>query len=460
MICQKCNNILPDNSKFCQFCGSEIISISNKCCINCGLLLSENDRFCSYCGCVVIENKVAFNQIPINKLEGNEVLHNSIVENTSLLESESPSKRISSTKRKTTTKMIIGMILCASAIVLAIILTRPTDETKQEMYDRLCSSVVLLEVYDDTDTVIATASGFFINDDRTILTNYHVIEDAYSIIALTENGDSFAIHNILNINEPADIVIFSCAVNTGIQPLILADSDFAKKGDDIFTIGSPLGLRNSVSEGIISALWNDESIDYLQITAAISSGSSGGALFNSSGEVIGVTTAYFVDAQNLNIAVASNEIIDLAMGDNPVTLADFYIINHNESIEIANERSIDSNDSSITSTNISSPDKDTNTDIEKIDYTISVSPESATITVGETIQIMITHNNGTVGVFSKTVNYDYVNGTFSQGYHWDNNFTTFDITGLTAGVATIQFYYNTPTDEVIMSDPIQITIIE
>lgn len=95
-------------------------------------------------------------------------------------------------------------------------------------------------------------------------------------------------------------------------------------------IGSPLGLLNSVSFGNVSALFKDEGVSFIQFTAPISSGSSGGALFNDKGQVIGITTGSLTEGQNINLAVSIDEIINLYNKDNEyerVTLSKYSTLN-------------------------------------------------------------------------------------------------------------------------------------
>ena len=80
------------------------------------------------------------------------------------------------------------------------------------------------------------------------------------------------------------------------------------KGSIAVAIGSPLGLFNTVSTGIISNFWESEGIDLIQISIPITHGNSGGALFNESGKLIGITTSGMGEA-NLNFAISSSHII-------------------------------------------------------------------------------------------------------------------------------------------------------
>lgn len=209
-----------------------------------------------------------------------------------------------------------------------IIPSEAPQEDKQTMYGRLSKSVVLINIYDDYNEIIGTASGFYINDNTTLVTCDHVIEGAYYLEALCEDGSSTLCKEVIAHNAERDLAILKCETPLEVSPLTLGDSSSIAKGDSIFVIGSPLGLQNTVSEGIVSGIRMDGDTDIVQITAPISSGSSGGAVFNENGEVIGIASASFTKGQNLNLAIASNEVSELMserlQDSNYVLLSDLY----------------------------------------------------------------------------------------------------------------------------------------
>jgi len=94
------------------------------------------------------------------------------------------------------------------------------------------------------------------------------------------------------------------------RPLTLGDSDRLQVGEEVVAIGNPLSLESTVSNGIVSAIRTveDEGGKFLQVTAPISPGSSGGPLFNMAGEVVGITTSHLVGGQNLNFAIPINDV--------------------------------------------------------------------------------------------------------------------------------------------------------
>ena len=190
--------------------------------------------------------------------------------------------------------------------------------------------------YEEEDTVILNGSGFIFSEEGIIGTNYHVIDGYDSILIKTSDG---VFHNaeLLLVDEQNDIAIIRI-LDTLRQkfPFVkLGNSDEAKVGQIIYAVGSPLGFEYTISEGIIAAIREDEKVDFndpytyelitrtfdkvLQITAAISPGNSGGALFNSKGEVIGVTSYSYGFYGNLNFAIAINSFKDLI---NSVNFAD------------------------------------------------------------------------------------------------------------------------------------------
>lgn len=165
-------------------------------------------------------------------------------------------------------------------------------------------SVVKLNCYDKNGDLYATGSGFACFADNVIVTNYHVIEGSvYNIEASTEDGNTFDIAYVLATDEAKDIAILGTSVPHNLALLQPGNSDDLQKGEKVVAIGSPLGLLNSVSTGVFSGYTDENGMDVLQFTASISSGSSGGALFNDAGEVLGITFASYEAGQNLNLAI-------------------------------------------------------------------------------------------------------------------------------------------------------------
>ncbi|MBO4367283.1 MAG: serine protease [Clostridia bacterium] len=171
-------------------------------------------------------------------------------------------------------------------------------------------SVLMLEVYDAKGKEIATGSGFVMFDNMTLVTNYHVIEGGASITAVSDEGYEYSLNRVLVSSKYRDLAILRFSVPTVMKPLPYS-TESLKRSEGVVAIGSPLGFKNTVSKGNISGFYNEDNVDYIMFTASISHGSSGGALFNDKGEVVGVTSAYYTDGQNMNLAIAIHEATDL-----------------------------------------------------------------------------------------------------------------------------------------------------
>lgn len=164
-------------------------------------------------------------------------------------------------------------------------------------------AVMLLVVSDANGKEIATGTGFLVSSDGKLITNFHVIEKAVSAVAKAENGGLFPVEGVLASDPKNDLVLLKLRAKD--QPFLsLGDSEKAEAGTRIAVIGSPLGLEGTLSEGIVSAKRElMGGIRRLQITAAISSGSSGSPVMDAKGDVIGVAAASRRGGQALNFAV-------------------------------------------------------------------------------------------------------------------------------------------------------------
>ena len=204
-------------------------------------------------------------------------------------------------------KIVIILLVC----LLSSLTANSSAASFINDYDAIenaAGSVIYLETDDDyDDDQIIVGSGFIAFDSQTFVTNYHVIEDAIRIIAFDEKYNEYKIDKILAVDKERDIAIISLKTRTFFKPLQLAYNPVLKRGQPVATIGYPKGLFNTFSTGIISAIVDFKDRREIQFTAPISHGSSGGALFNDNGEVIGITSSLIEDGQNINFAIVLNE---------------------------------------------------------------------------------------------------------------------------------------------------------
>lgn len=200
-----------------------------------------------------------------------------------------------------------------------------------------CLSVVKLEIYDENDEIIGTGSGFVAFSNDLIVTNCHVMANAAKIVAYSDVGDSYTVSDVLCVNSDIDAAILCFESPTDLKPLPLNETGDVMRASSVVAIGSPKGFANTVSKGNVSYVFTEDDIRYIQFNAPISSGSSGGALLNDDGAVIGITTATYDDgvgqAQNLNFAVNILEVVELYnehKDDERTPLADWRNINTGE----------------------------------------------------------------------------------------------------------------------------------
>ncbi len=177
--------------------------------------------------------------------------------------------------------------------------------------DKAAGSVLMLNVYDERNTLFATGSGFVVFDNKTLVTNYHVIRDAEWILAVSDLGYQYLVTKVIAADEKRDIALLEFYSPTDLTPLVLRFGQERKRAAPVVAIGSPQGVKNTVSLGNISAVYEEADVQYIQFTAPISHGSSGGALFDDAGQVIGITSMYYYDSQNMNLAVDIDEVVRL-----------------------------------------------------------------------------------------------------------------------------------------------------
>lgn len=152
-------------------------------------------------------------------------------------------------------------------------------------------------------------SGFIIDDDGYIVTNNHVIEDADDIKVKLANGDEFEA-TVVGRDSKTDLALIKIPQSKNLKPLPWGDSKKMEVGDWVVAIGSPFGLEQTVTAGIVSAkgrtIGSGPYDDFIQTDASINQGNSGGPLLNLKGEVIGINTAIIAGGQGIGFAIPTN----------------------------------------------------------------------------------------------------------------------------------------------------------
>ncbi len=160
-------------------------------------------------------------------------------------------------------------------------------------------------------------SGFIIDRDGTILTNYHVVDGADKITVTLSDGQSYT-GKVVGKDQKTDIAIIKIDAHQDLPTVNLGDSDQLQVGEWVMAIGDPFGLDHTVTSGIVSAkgrhIGNGPYEDFIQTDASINPGNSGGPLVNLRGEVVGINTAIFSQSGGnigIGFAIPTNLVKDL-----------------------------------------------------------------------------------------------------------------------------------------------------
>ena len=157
-----------------------------------------------------------------------------------------------------------------------------------------------------------SGSGFLIDPQGYLLTNFHVVDGADRVTVTLVDGRSFRA-NVVGVDPAIDVALLRIPGVEGLPAVVLGDSDTLRAGQWVCAIGNPLGYVHSVTVGVVSYLGRklfDQSLDaYIQTDAAISLGNSGGPLIDAQGRVVGITTAVSAQAANIGFAVPIGQVL-------------------------------------------------------------------------------------------------------------------------------------------------------
>jgi S1-C subfamily serine protease len=193
----------------------------------------------------------------------------------------------------------------------------------QDLAAKAKPSVVLLQISDASGQKVGSGTGFFVSADGRIVTNHHVIDGAAKVTASLADGRKIDAVGYLASDPEKDLAIVKIP-GDGYPALTLGESKGLRMGDEVVVIGSPLGLSSTLSVGIVSAIRSakEQLFDQddpraketskigswgIQVTAAISPGSSGSPIMTTSGEVVAVAVGRLVGGESLNFGIAIEE---------------------------------------------------------------------------------------------------------------------------------------------------------
>ena len=193
-----------------------------------------------------------------------------------------------------------------------------TELSASNLYAQSLGSIVYVNALSEYG-FISFGSGFVIGSNGIVVTNYHVIEGGSKIAITFDNETTYPVVDVLALSKEKDIAILKIDAEN-LPALPIGDSDNVNIGDTTYAIGHPENFLFTLSEGIVSAkreyIASGEG-SQIQVTNAISAGSSGGALLNNRGELIGITSSVMeyesniVDVQNINFVIPINTIFEI-----------------------------------------------------------------------------------------------------------------------------------------------------
>lgn len=204
----------------------------------------------------------------------------------------------------------IGVMVIA---VLCWLLFGPTTMSADKLYQQVSQSVVVVSGDRSTGT------GFFVDKEGTVVTNYHVIEKCKTAEIILSDGSRYKVNKVLGYSEEKDIAILSTKCSKSI-PLKVRKTQ-VKTGDQVYAIGTTEGIfEGTLSEGIVSSASRElGGLSYIQFTAPVSQGNSGGPLLDNKGCVVGIVSKGWIEGQNINFAIPIAEV-DSISRKNPTTL--------------------------------------------------------------------------------------------------------------------------------------------
>jgi Trypsin-like peptidase domain len=209
---------------------------------------------------------------------------------------------------------LLSLIFIAAGVVAA---QSPPPKKDIPAIAKAANGAIVTIITAANDKPIAQGTGFLVSADGVIVTNYHVIETGNVAIVKFPDGTVLPIDGVLAADKVRDLAVIKIHGKT-FRTLTLGNSDHVQVGEEVVAIGNPLSLESTVSNGIVSGMRTskEQGGKFLQTTAPISPGSSGGPLFNMRGEVVGINTLYLDGGENLNFAIPVNDARRLLLKQN------------------------------------------------------------------------------------------------------------------------------------------------
>ena len=165
-----------------------------------------------------------------------------------------------------------------------------------DLYNKINPAIVSIDSHFKGG--VSCGTGCVIDDNGTILTSAHILEDGNDIVVTMSNGQDYKAKIIKKIGDNKDIAVLKINAPYKLKTVKFGDSTKIKVGDSVYAIGNPFGFNGTLTKGIISRI--DYFSNRIQTDAAINPGSSGGPLLNTHGEIIGINQAIYNPDNNIS----------------------------------------------------------------------------------------------------------------------------------------------------------------
>jgi serine protease Do len=185
------------------------------------------------------------------------------------------------------------------------------QESLPELVKQIIPAVVTVIGFNAQGKPMRMGSGFFIDPQGHLITNFHVIKGVARAEVKLPKGEIYPLTEMVAADEKADLIKLAVNLPGGTPHYLKVSSTRPEVGERVVVVGSPLGLEHTVTEGMVSAFRTIKNRgDFLQISTPTSPGSSGGPVVNMKGQVIGIATLQ-VRGQNINFAVPGYRVLAL-----------------------------------------------------------------------------------------------------------------------------------------------------
>lgn len=198
----------------------------------------------------------------------------------------------------------------------------PNGEMSGEEVFNLANPSTVEIIASVSDQYGSLGSGFYIDTDGTVVTNYHVIDQARSAVIKTSDGVEYEVTGIKGYDPDLDLAILETTAGKTVP--LERKTDEVNTGEKVYALGNPQGYQSTFTEGIVSSASREvNGKNYIQHTAPITNGNSGGPLLDDHGKIIGINTWVMKDGQNLNFAIPIDDV-DKITTDGTLSLEQVY----------------------------------------------------------------------------------------------------------------------------------------